>query len=419
MAERLNFTKANLLGVALPESGRSYFNDTRLNGLQLQVTAKGAKTFYVYRKINGTPKRIKLGRFPDMTVEQARRRGQAVLGEIAEGKDPADQKKISKARSITLQDVFDDYRKARKNLKPKTLYDYERVLSAALSDWRDKRLTAITKEMVAKRHRTLGEHSGEAYANLTMRVLRALFNFAASQYEDSEGQSLFPDNPVKRLSQTRSWYKDRRRSSYIPRHQLSAWFRAVKALRTGNGEGNAETTADYLTLLLFTGLRRQEAAQLRWNQVDLDARTLKITDTKNHEEHHLPLSDYLHALLSNKRRDNCDGEYVFPGEGTKGYLVEPRRQIAKVTDVSGVEFTLHDLRRTFITVAESLDIPAYALKRLVNHKMNGDVTAGYIVTDVERLRGPMQKITDFLLKAAGEISTAQVVGLGKTSGTRI
>ena len=58
---------------------------------------------------------------------------------------------------------------------------------------------------------------------------------------------------------------------------------------------------------------------------------------------------------------------------------------------------LHDLRRTFITIAESLDIPAYALKRLLNHKTANDVTAGYIITDVERLRRPMQQITDHIL----------------------
>lgn len=68
-------------------------------------------------------------------------------------------------------------------------------------------------------------------------------------------------------------------------------------------------------------------------------------------------------------------------------------------DASGVSFTLHDLRRSYITVAESIDISAYALKRLVNHKMSNDVTAGYIVNDVERLREPMQRISNFLIKS--------------------
>lgn len=79
------------------------------------------------------------------------------------------------------------------------------------------------------------------------------------------------------------------------------------------------------------------------------------------------------------------------------YRIEPRKQIAKVIAASDVQFSIHDLRRTFITIAESLDIPAYALKKLLNHKMNNDVTAGYIMLDVERLRNPMQMITDYIL----------------------
>src|SRR5205085_8077216 len=95
------------------------------------------------------------------------------------------------------------------------------------------------------------------------------------------------------------------------------------------------------------------------------------------------------------------GEYVFPGSGPKGHLVEPKKLVAKVREASSVSFTPADLRRTFISIAESLDIPAYALKRLLNHKMSNDVTAGYIVTDVERLRKPMQMITDHLMRLMG------------------
>ncbi len=65
-------------------------------------------------------------------------------------------------------------------------------------------------------------------------------------------------------------------------------------------------------------------------------------------------------------------------------FLQARRQMEKFTKASGVRFNLHDLRRTFISIAESLDIPAYALKRLLNHKIiNPDVTAGYIISDVD------------------------------------
>jgi integrase len=134
--------------------------------------------------------------------------------------------------------------------------------------------------------------------------------------------------------------------------------------------------------------------------VDLRDRTLTIADTKNREPLTLPLSDFVTELLAN-RVAVADSPFLFPGRGEYGHIQEPRPQMRKVIERSGVSFTLHDLRRTFITVAESLDIPYYALKQLVNHKVSGDVTAGYIVTNVERLREPMERISGALLEAAG------------------
>ncbi len=80
------------------------------------------------------------------------------------------------------------------------------------------------------------------------------------------------------------------------------------------------------------------------------------------------------------------------------FVYEPKKAVNRVVELSGVQFTLHDLRRTFATIADSLDLPAYALKRLLNHKMNNDVTAGYIMKDVERLRNPMQQVANFIKK---------------------
>ena len=83
---------------------------------------------------------------------------------------------------------------------------------------------------------------------------------------------------------------------------------------------------------------------------------------------------------------------MFPGPGATGHLVETKSFTRRVVMRSGVVFALHDLRRTFITIAESLGTPPYALKRLLNHRVDVDVTGGYIVIDPERLRVPVEQI---------------------------
>lgn len=396
MTKRLNFTKKTLSGITTPNDGkRVYYYDIKVPGLTLSVTPTGTKSFMIYKKVKGRPVRHTLGRYPAMTTEQARREGQRVLGQIASGLDPMQQKKAIRTKGITLIEVFNDFLEARKSLKPVTIHDYQRVIREAFADWHKRPLLKITKDMVAKRHRLLGEKS-HARANLAMRVLRALFNFAAGEYEDENSQSLILENPVSRLSHTRAWYRIERRKSVIKAYDLASWFAALQSVKAEFEGYQCGTICDYLLVVLLTGLRRSEAMQLKWENIDFKAKSLTISDTKNHEQHVLPLPDFLYDLLQ-KRYEEAYSPYVFPGDGKHGHIIEPRKTMIKITERSGVEFTLHDLRRTFITVAESLDIPAYALKRLLNHKMNNDVTAGYIITDVERLRRPMQMVTDYLM----------------------
>ncbi len=383
------------------KTAQKRYYDDNMKGFGVRVTSGGTKAFFVEKLIKKKLCRITLGRYPELTVEMARKEVQKLLGQIAIGIDPVAEKRAEKMREVTLNEVFNDYIQVRKSLKHNTLYNYKRVLSTAFAGWGDKSCLTITKDKVARHHEKLGKENGEAYANLAMRLLRALFNFAAGQYEDAQGKSLITENPVNRLSQTRAWYRVERRQTFIKSHDLAAWYLGVQQL------SNA-TLRDYLLLLILTGLRRQEAARLTWDNVDLTAKTFTITDTKNNEPHTLPLTDYLYELLK-LRSQSQSNEFVFPGTGAAGHIIEPRKQMVKVTQASGVEFTVHDLRRTFITIAESLDISAYALKRLMNHKMGGDITAGYIVTDVERLRKPMQLITDYILKCMGVIKSAEII----------
>lgn len=401
----MKLTKTVVERIDLPEKGQVFYRDDLLKGFALRVTAGGAKSFIVEKRINGRVKRKTLGKFGELTVEQGRIEAQKFLGEVASGRDPISEKRDRLAKTATLGEAFDLYLKVRSGLKPTTIQDYRRLMKEVLKGWENRQLKDITKDMVQKRHAQYGERS-QARANNGMRLLKAIFNFARGQYEDSRGRSLFPENPVDRLSHVKAWYRVERRRTLIKKSELPAWFEGVNRLRT-YGDPTSETIADYLVTLLLTGLRRSEGMNLQWGDVDFIDRTLTIRDTKNREPLILPLSDCLYELLK-RREGQHESSYVFPGS-TGGKIVEPRKQLAKVIEWSGVQFTLHDLRRTFITVAESLEMSQYAIKHLVNHKIPNDVTAGYIVMDPERLRGAMEKITRTILQAAGEEAPSNVI----------
>jgi len=154
-------------------------------------------------------------------------------------------------------------------------------------------------------------------------------------------------------------------------------------------------------LLLFTGLRRNEALCLRWENVDLNHGTLCAVDTKNHANHLLPMGRYLWNLMRQRHRAS-DSEWIFANALTGQRITDPRRQIVNVVAKSGVPFSPHDLRRTFASILSRLgdQLSYYTTKRLLNHR-TGDVTQGYIQFDLEQLRFAMQAVEDFVLVQVG------------------
>jgi len=194
--------------------------------------------------------------------------------------------------------------------------------------------------------------------------------------------------------------------------ELPHWFRAVESLKENNSQSKAELVRDYLVFILLTGARRNEAARLKWKDVCLDSKTFTLRDTKNSEEVTLPMSDYIYQVIR-KRATHTTSDYVFPGNDESKPIAWPERQIKHVVTESGIKFTIHDLRRTFITIGESLDISHYTLKRLVNHKSieSQDVTAGYIIPNIERLKKATQQITDYILDVVNFDEAGRIISL--------
>src|SRR5271163_101270 len=377
-----------------PDKGQIIFRDDRLPGFGLRVTPS-SKTYVVESRVQGVARRITLGRVSVLTPATARKKARRMQAMMAVGKDPMLEKARKEIIGVTLQEVLDQYLSVR-NLRPNSVRAYRYMVPRCLGDWIDLPVVAITREMIEQRHIELRRPtrqgtSGEAQANTVMHMIGTLLNFAAANYE-LDGQPIILTNPIKRLSHNRRWYQERRRQTIVPDCKLPAWYDAVMLLRQ-------QTVRDYLLLLLFTGLRRNEAATLRWEDLDFESKVLIVRSevAKNGKEHRLPLSDFLEDLLRRRYFERTSAEYVFPGRGNKRHLVDSDHVIRGVAERADCPFMLHDLRRTFLTVAERLALSYVVLKKLANHSGKNDTTFGYVVVDVERLREPMQKITNEIL----------------------
>lgn len=374
--------------------------DTRTKGFGVRVNPK-TKAYMVQARLKQKygSKQITatIGRSNIISAEQAEGIARQMLLKITQGEHPVDRNPEERAHTITLGELWTEYKNV-KSLRKTTLTVYESAIKRCLADWLDKRIVDITKDMVLKRHVEISNRNGprgkgEAHANQSMRILRSLYNYALVVFEDDNGNRIIPDNPVRRLSQLRLWNKEHRRQDIIPSDSLASWYQAI--LRIPN-----DTMRDYILLCLFTGLRRTEAANLKWKHINFVARTLTVPseNAKTGREHRLPLSDFVLSLLERRSKvRHLHNDFVFPAKTGEGCIIEPRKAINFVIQLTGVRFSMHTLRRTFETTAERLDVSHYALKRLLNHSTSNDVTAGYIVIDVERLRSPMQRISDYLV----------------------
>jgi integrase len=410
MEKTFRFTASELDRLPLPEPGRRLeFRDEAFPPLVCRVTADGTKTFAVaaWSKAAQNTTRVTLGTYKRpgdarsrMTVDMARKAGAKVLAKITDGTAVNTEKKAARMVGRTVGETLDAYIAAG-DLKPRTVEDYRRVLTEVCSDWLDKPITGITRDAIRDRHRKHSETRSKARADNAVRVLRALFNFAVVKPNPAS-------SPKKRTSDGVKGFLNNvgRKRTLVKMRDFPAWWSAVENLQGRRSDSGAQTLSDFLLLLVLTGLRFGEAAGLLWSNVDRRDWTIKIPDTKNGDDHELPVGPRLVQILE-RRWSGRAGPYVFPAQDDplQPYpLSTCYRWLPVIEAESGIKANPHDLRRTFATCAESMDVSALTVKRLLNHRTGrGDVTEGYVVLSPERLRGAMRKIEARMLAwAAGD-----------------
>jgi integrase len=354
-----------------------FLRDPHLRGFGLRVTPGNTKSFFVETRQGSTGKvrRLVLGHYPILSLKQARKRALEALGELKYGETTGGTKEPC------LRALVDRFLEAKAQvLRPSSVEDYRMVFyslrrsegqpktQGCFGDWMDRPVRSITGALVMERYRDLCEERGIGMANKAMRVLNGALNY---------GKAIYPPllewtNPVSVLTATRCRRTLRPRTRYIPLEKVGCWVAAVEAERDPQ-------VVLLFKLMLMTGLRSKEARSLKWSQVDLERGTITIgsEQAKNHQEVSLPINSWLKDELTAGR--DLSKTYVFENPAVKeGYIRNLKRPLQRITARSGLDFTPHDLRRSFATYLDTVGAPFGVIKQLLNHKTTSDVTERYI-----------------------------------------
>lgn len=390
----------------------TFYWDSELKGFGVKVT-KSKKTFIVQARANKRSIRKNIANVGTLTPEQARKQAQVFLGEIAKGIDINAEAKKERAKGITLKEAYDDYKHTKK-LRETTITGYDCAMNKAFSDWQDKELTKINRDMIEKRFKDLSKEAPTG-TNLYFRCLRAVFNFAIEKY-CVDGEPTIPSNPCNRISALKIWNEVKPRSRYVRPSQIKMFFHGLTIDKTDSD--HLATVKKQCMFILFTGARDQEAASLKRSNIDFEERTITFENTKNHRTHILPFGEWFGEFLADLCENKQPNDYLFAANNRLGHLKDHRKAVKQISQDCGVDFSLHDLRRTFASIVENdigLNVSEYLQNRLLNHVQNDVHGKHYVQFDIERLKPIMQAVEDYILIQTGikEEPKAEVVNLDK------
>jgi len=389
-----------------------FYYDTELTGFGIKASPT-KRAYFVETRIKGKTTRKSFATVGTLTPEEARKEAKKMLGDMAKGINPNEESKKLKAKSITLKEAYDDYKQTKK-LRDTTITGYNCAMNKAFNDWQDKELTKINRDMIEKRFKDLSK-TAPTGTNLYFRCLRAVFNFAMEKY-CVNGEPIIPSNPCNRISALKIWNEVKPRSRYVKPSQIKMFFHGLTIDDTDSD--HLATVKKQCMFILFTGARDQEAASLKRSNIDFEERTITFENTKNHRTHILPFGEWFGEFLADLCKDKQPNDYLFAANNRFGHLKDHRKAVKQISQDCGVEFSLHDLRRTFASIVENdtgLNVSEYLQNRLLNHVQNDVHGKHYVQFDNERLRVIMQAVEDYILIQAKvkEEQKAEVVNMAE------
>ena len=402
-----NITK-RAVDAAGARSVDSYLWDRELHGFGLKVTPAGSKVYLVQYQLGGRKgrtRRVTIGRHGELTPTAARAEAKRLLGEIAAGRDPADERdkvKGGKSLAVVLEQFMAEH--VRPKLKASTAREYERSARLYIVPRLGRRPVGdLMRQDIAKLHYELGDTPYQA--NRTLALLSKFFGWA-------EKHGLRPDgsNPCRHVEK----YREGRRERFLSQAELG---RLGDALREAEKDKTCSPwVIAAIRLLTFTGARRNEILTLRWEHVSEEHECLMLPDSKTGRKAiHLnpPALDVLQSI------PRLEGNpYVICGERPWRHLVnleKPWQRIRKAAKLEDVR--LHDLRHSFASVAASGGQSLIVIGKMLGHSQPA-TTARYAHLADDPVKAASDAVGRHIASAMDSGKRSDVVDLAKSRGAR-
>ncbi|WP_419964701.1 tyrosine-type recombinase/integrase [Pelomonas cellulosilytica] len=406
-----------------PGKAQAFLRDRKAPTLRVRVTAAGAKSFVFEAKLGRQTIRRTIGDVRTWTIEAARAEANRQRVLIDKGTDPREvERQREEARRAeaaqaalqarTVGEAWGEYVEARRSrwgdyhyrdhiakakaggetaqrgtrgrgetiggpLYPLMSYRLADLTPAVLSEWAERE--TLTRPTATR---------------LSWRLLRGFLNWCAEHPDYAS--VLPPQNPAKAKTVREALGKAKVKQDALLKEQLPAWFAAVRQMPNA-------TASAYLQTLLLVGARPGEWLALRWEDLNLKGKGVRIRD-KVEGEREIPLTPYVTYVLTSLPRTN---EWVF---ASPSYVRDmqakamslPHKQHDRACTVAGIDgLTLHGLRRSFKSLTEWLEIPAGVVAQIMGHKPSATAEKHYTVRPLDLLRMHHERIEAWILEQAG------------------
>ena len=355
---------------------RYFCNHNR--GLVAEVRKSGTISLFAMVYLpSGKTRQVKIGRYPEITIDQAVNRLYELRATASNGIDPTEESR--KLKNIPkFKDFAIEYLLYVKPLKKTWVTDEMWLRTRLLKVFGEKTLDKIETAEISRFHRELSQEMSNASANRMLALMRYMFNLAISWGEIDKN----PCNSIKP-------FKENKRERFLQPDEIKKLIEAL------NQEENKQAST-FIYLLLVTGARRSEGLKAKWQDFDLEKKLWKIPieNSKSGKVRYIPLSESaIRAIKGLKpKRGN---PYVFTGKD-KGHMWSPKRVWDRVKKKAGLDdLRLHDLRHSFASILVSGGRSLYEVQKILGHS-KPEMTQRYAHFAPDRLIEATKVVDDAL-----------------------